>query len=105
MLSGVVLGSVSQHVSQHAACPVVVVRPASHALDRVVVGVDGSPGGSAALEFASEHASRARAALTVIYAWRSLSHGLGSLMEAPYGDRFTEEMNSAERVLSEAVAA
>ena len=68
-LSGVLLGSVSQHVSQHAACPVVVVRAPRHALDRVVVGVDGSPGSSAALEFASEHASRTGAALTVIYAW------------------------------------
>ena len=104
-LSGVFLGSVSQHVSQHAACPVVVVRPPRHALDRVVVGVDGSPGSSAALEFASEHASRTGAALTVIYAWRSLSSGRGSLRGAlPFEDRFSEEMNEAERVLSEAVA-
>ena len=103
-LSGVVLGSVSQHVSQHAACPVVVVRPAAHALNRVVVGVDGSPGSSAALEFASEHASRTGAALTVICAWPSLSHGRGALMGAPFENHFTEEMNSVERALSEAVA-
>src|SRR5680860_697446 len=103
-LSGVVIGSVSQHVSQHAACPVVVVRPAAHALNRVVVGIDGSPGSTAALEFAAEHASRTGAALAVIYAWRSLSHGSGALMGAPFAHHFTKEMNSAERVLSEAVA-
>jgi len=103
-LSGVVIGSVSQHVSAHAACPVVVVRPAPHALNRVVVGIDGSPGSTAALEFAAEHASLAGAALTVIYAWRSLSHGRGALMGAPFENHFTAEMNSAERVLSEAVA-
>jgi len=104
-LSGVVIGSVSQHVSRHAACPVVVVRPAPHALNRVVVGIDGSSGSAAALEFAAEHASRTGAALAVIYAWRSLSSGGGSLMGAPrFENRFTEEMNSAERILSEAVA-
>ena len=79
-LSGVVIGSVSQHVSRHAACPVVVVRPAPHALNRVVVGIDGSPGSAAALEFAAEHASRTGAALAVIYAWRSLSHGRAAFM-------------------------
>lgn len=103
-MSGVLLGSVSQHVAQHAACPVVVVRPAQHALDRVVVGVDGSAGSSAALAFAAEHASRSQASLTVIYGWRSLSRGGGSLMGAPFEDRFSEEMSAAERVLSEAVA-
>jgi len=102
-LSGVLLGSVSQHVSQHAACPVVVVRPPQHAVARVVVGVDGSPGSSAALDFAAEHASRTGAALAVIHAWRSLSSRRGE-MGAPFEDRFGEEMNLAERILSEAVA-
>lgn len=103
-LSGVLLGSVSQHVSQHAACPVVVVRPPSNPLDRVVVGVDGSAGSSAALEFAAEHASRTGAALTVIYAWRSLSRGRGSLMGPPFDSQFDEERKEADRILSEAVA-
>ena len=103
-LSGVVLGSVSRHVSQHAACPVVVVRPAPHMLNRVVVGIDGSSGSTAALEFAAEHASRTAAALTVIFAWPTLSHGRAALMGAPFENHFAEEMNSAERVLAEAVA-
>ena len=104
LLSGVLIGSVSQHVSQHSLCPVVVVRPPRHALERVIVGVDGSPGSSAALEFAAERASRAGAALTVIHAWRSLSHGGGSVSGEPFEDRFHEETQAAERVLSEAVA-
>jgi len=103
-LSGVVLGSVSQHVAGHAACPVVVVRRPQVALDRVVVGVDGSAGSSAALGFAAEHASRTDSRLTVIHAWRSLGRGRGSLMRVPYGDHFNEEVQAAERILSEAVA-
>lgn len=104
LLSGVLLGSVSQHVSRHAACPVVVVRQARHSSDRVVVGVDGSSGSSAALEFASEHASRTGSTLTVIHAWRNLSRERGPLMGAPFEGQFNEEVNAAERVLSEAVA-
>lgn len=73
-------------------------------LNRVVVGIDGSPGSTAALEFAAEHASRTAAALTVIFAWPTLSHGRAALMGAPFENHFAEEMNSAERVLSEAVA-
>ena len=59
LLSGVVLGSVSQHVSRHASCPVVVTRTPYHPDSRrVVVGVDGSAGSRKALEFAFDHASR-----------------------------------------------
>jgi nucleotide-binding universal stress UspA family protein len=52
-LVGALQGSVSQHVSRHAACPVVVVRGLRHPeSNTIVVGVDGSPSSLGALEFA-----------------------------------------------------
>lgn len=61
-------GSVSQHVSRQADCPVVVVRP-HHAEGtcRVVVGVDGSESSMQALEFALHYAGMHRFLLTVLH--------------------------------------
>jgi nucleotide-binding universal stress UspA family protein len=53
------LGSVSQHLAGHAACPVVVVRPAARpGADRVVVGMDGSGPAARALELACSRAEK-----------------------------------------------
>ncbi|WP_409332747.1 universal stress protein [Trujillonella humicola] len=68
------LGSVALHVTTHAGCPVVVVRapagpdvPAPAAGPRrVVVGLDGSPTGRAALTAAVEEAVRLAAELDVV---------------------------------------
>jgi nucleotide-binding universal stress UspA family protein len=60
-LPGLLLGSVSWQVAGHAADRVVVVRgawrPANQAPGPVVVGVDGSPAGQAAVVFAFEEAA------------------------------------------------
>jgi nucleotide-binding universal stress UspA family protein len=66
------LGSVSQGTLRGAACPVVVVRtppagePTEHG--RVVVGVDGSAGGDAALRWAGQEAQIRGAELRVVHA-------------------------------------
>lgn len=98
LLSGVVLGSVSQHVTRHASCPVIVTRTPYH-LDsrRVVVGVDGSTGSRKALEFAFDHASRSGSKVTAIHAWRNHSRGYP-------GEGLVEEIQAAERTLAEALA-
>jgi nucleotide-binding universal stress UspA family protein len=98
LLSGVVLGSVSQHVTRHASCPVVVTRPPYQPDSRrVVVGVDGSTGSRKALEFAFDHASHSGSSVTAIHAWRNLARGFP-------GSGLIEEIQAAERVLAEALA-
>lgn len=98
LMSGVLLGSVSQHVARHASCPVVVARRPYHRdADRIVVGVDGSSGSRKALEFAFDHASRKAAPVTAIHAWRNVGPGYG-------GEGLVEEIRAAERILSEALA-
>jgi nucleotide-binding universal stress UspA family protein len=68
---GLLLGSVSQHCAAHAPVPVVVVRPKSPLPDGsdVVVGVDGSSGSLAALDFAVAEAVARDARLVVAHAW------------------------------------
>jgi len=75
---GMLAGSVSAQVAAHAHAPVVVVRPpAPGQLGRagtgVVVGVDGSPGATAALEFAFDEAEAHGNHLLVVYAWAAPS--------------------------------
>ena len=70
------VGSTSQRAAGHAPCPVVVVRePANPASDRVVVGVDGSHGSDAALDFACSQAELAHQRVLVL-------HGSGAEGEA-----------------------
>jgi nucleotide-binding universal stress UspA family protein len=71
-LAGLLLGSVSSQVVAHAHCPVLVVRPAEAAMPAggspVVVGVDGSPASTLALERAAGEAARRGLPLTVVHA-------------------------------------
>jgi nucleotide-binding universal stress UspA family protein len=56
---GLLLGSVSERVARHAACPVVVVRGDRSAWGRpVLLGVDGAAESAAAAEYAFAAASR-----------------------------------------------
>ncbi len=72
-VAGALLGSVAFAVAAHAACPVVVVRGnTERRLDAdhpVVVGVDGSDGALASVDFAARAAARASAPLIVLAAW------------------------------------
>ena len=71
---GLLLGSVSQKVLNHAGCPVAVIRqddvdPPSTVAPRVVVGVDGSDSALRALEWAADEARARQATLEVVHAW------------------------------------
>lgn len=74
-VEGLLAGSVSVALAAHADCPVVVVREqeVSGPDDRpVVVGVDGSPGGEAAVAFAYEAASFRHVGLVAVHTWWDL---------------------------------
>ena len=65
-----VLGSVALHCSVHAHCPVVVVRPGRRSADGpVVVGVEDSPAGRAALHVAADEARRRGSRLDAVIAF------------------------------------
>ncbi|MCO1656336.1 universal stress protein [Pseudonocardia humida] len=71
-LTGLLIGSVAVALAPKAACPVVVVRgedrePGNSA--PVVLGVDDSPAGDAAIAFAFEAAAARGAPLVAVHAW------------------------------------
>ncbi|MEU5878689.1 universal stress protein [Spirillospora sp. NPDC047279] len=61
------VGSTALQLPARSRRPVVVVRQAAAAHERVVVGVDGSRGGDAALAFAFEEAALRRWSLEAVY--------------------------------------
>jgi nucleotide-binding universal stress UspA family protein len=68
--AAMILGSVSQYVSAHAACPVVVVREETVAVrHQVGVGIADPDRCGAALAFAFEEASLRKASLIAVHAW------------------------------------
>lgn len=81
VVMSVLQGSVSQHVSRHAQCPVVAVRPEeTEGSCRVVVGVDGSEASLHALEAALHYAGMHRFVLTALHSPESSrDHGDQSL--------------------------
>ncbi|MEV4729957.1 universal stress protein [Saccharopolyspora sp. NPDC049426] len=72
--TGLVVGSVAVALSAHGHCPVAVVRGPGTAVPEapVVVGVDGSSAGEAALTTAFEYTSRRGVALRAVRTWNSL---------------------------------
>ena len=68
------LGSVASGVTHRARVPVVVVpakppREVGALMNKIVVGVDGSPGSLQALDWAFEEAALSGAELTVVHGW------------------------------------
>lgn len=98
-LRSALLGSVSQHVLEHASCPVLVaheartVRPA-----RVVVGVDGSPASRAALSWADAESRRTGLPLSVHHSVAAFGSVLDPA-ESPPGVDVTELRSWVAEVL------
>jgi nucleotide-binding universal stress UspA family protein len=103
VLGGLVLGSVSQHVTRHASCPVVVVRgPRAPDSGRIVVGVDGSEAGQRALAFAFDLADRSQGTVVAVHG-RNLT-AVNGPWDVDVAPAVSQEMETAERLLAEAVS-
>lgn len=83
--TGMLIGSVSQHASRHALCPVVTVRAQCDVTARrVVLGIDDAPATEDATGLAFQLAADLRADLTAIHAWRAPAlHGAGVHLPMP----------------------
>jgi len=102
VLGGMLLGSVSQHLTRHAACPVVVVRSSQADSRRVVVGVDGSAASLKALAFAFDVAETSRGTVVAVNG-RSVT-AINGPWDVDVAPAVAEELEAAERMLGEAVA-
>lgn len=103
VLAGYVLGSVSQHVTRHASCPVVVVRgPRDPHARRIVVGIDGSPDDQRTLQFAFDVAEIDGATVVAVHG-RNVT-AINGPWDVDVAPAVAEEMERAERLLAEAVA-
>jgi len=112
--ASLLLGSVSAQVAAHATSPVIVVRPPSRGGTTgggdtargareipgngpVVVGVDGSTGSAAAVEFAFEEAAARGTGLLAVYVWGVMPYDAG-------GDDPRFEQDGPDAALTEALA-
>ncbi|HEX6249055.1 MAG TPA: universal stress protein [Nocardioidaceae bacterium] len=108
-VASALLGSVSAAVARESMCPVVVVRdfvdaPREFDTRPVVVGVDGTPASTAAVEFAFRMASERDAPLTLLHATWDLREQVSPVLDLrSYAERvnLSEE---EERLVAETVA-
>lgn len=102
---GAVLGSVSRACLHHAPCPVAVIhRTLPTSSSRIVVGVDGSPGASAAFAWACAEARLRNASVHAVCTYQEpwmLASGAVSTAEA-IAELRSALADDAEGVLAEA---
>lgn len=92
---GLLLGSVSRQLCEHATCPVTVVRHLPEdrpvRLDTIVVGVDGSEHAARALDFAADLAVRSHGRIVAVHAATA-----GAMVDASVVPLATEGRNLPE---------
>lgn len=102
--SGIMLGSVSRQVAEHAPCPVVVV-PHHHASEprsaEIVVGVDGSETSAKAVGFALEEAAMREVGLRAIHVWE---HAASPRLLRPASSGEAAVEQEGARILAETLA-
>ncbi|MBQ0865123.1 universal stress protein [Streptomyces smyrnaeus] len=69
--TGLLVGSVAVYLTAHAECPVLVTRGRKHPTGPVLLGVDGSEVGDAAVGWAFEEASLRGAELVALHNWNA----------------------------------
>ncbi|MBV8996989.1 MAG: universal stress protein [Pseudonocardiales bacterium] len=102
-VAGMLLGSTSAALAQHASCPVVVVHGDGQATGPVVVGLDGSAASAQALAYAFPAASRAGAVLLAVHGWGGA--GAPDCRLVQVDERAVEEIEAAaQRMLADQLA-
>jgi nucleotide-binding universal stress UspA family protein len=94
-----VLGSVATIITHRAHCPVVVVHGADRrdaVVGRIVVGVDGSHGSQAALDWAIDEAMRCDAELILVHGWTYPYQGPRTGVTEPRDDMRLDAMRTLE---------
>lgn len=100
------LGSTAVHLAAHGRCPVLVVRGRPDPTGPVLLAVDGSPAGEAAVGFAFAEATLRGADLVALHAWNTWSESA----HEGYGDHLSvvvdlERLQEEEqRLLDETMA-
>ncbi|GAB1639937.1 universal stress protein [Krasilnikovia sp. MM14-A1259] len=103
--TSLMLGSVSQRVATHSACPTVVVRGRDMAIGGpVVVGVDGSADSDHVLEAAFTAAAARRAPLLAILAYPMLLPAVGFGAPSPIPVELEQLQSDAEQELEQSLA-
>lgn len=78
------LGSVSHHLAGHAPCDVAVVRAAHDPrATQILVGIDGSPASSRALDHACARAARTGESVLAVHAYQHPAFGASGLAVLP----------------------
>ncbi len=106
--TGLLLGSTAVQLAAHGHCPVLVVRGAGGPAreDAVVVGVDGSPSGDAAIGFAFAEAALRRTRIVAVHAWSPWKSEVPVPQDpaAPDASGAGDLAADEERLLAEALA-
>jgi nucleotide-binding universal stress UspA family protein len=99
--AALLLGSVGADVAAHAKSSVVVVRGTLPADGPVIVGVDGSTRGEAALEYAFAHAARRDLPVRAVHVYQPYYPGIGPYPGVPVDAEMVRE--DAEQLTRETV--
>ncbi|MFJ9542482.1 universal stress protein [Streptomyces sp. NPDC101225] len=73
--AGLLLGSTAVRLAAHGRCPLMVVRGRAAPTGPVLLAVDGSPAGQAAVEFAFAETALRKAPLVARHVWNTWSEG------------------------------
>jgi nucleotide-binding universal stress UspA family protein len=103
---GLMVGSTAVHLAAHGRCPVLVVREQGERTGPIVVGVDGSPAGAGAVDFAFAEAALRGAGIVALHAWTTWDTPMPPAQDEamPYANEPEALAAREERLLSEALA-
>ncbi|MFF6779853.1 universal stress protein [Streptomyces sp. NPDC012510] len=100
------VGSTGVQLAAHARCPVLVVRGRGEVTGPIVLGVDGSPAGAKAVDFAFAEAALRDVDIVVVHCWTAWGAPMPPPHDAamPYANEPGALAAHEERVLAEAIA-